>query len=81
MSSHVGLFPQEEIWLFTLSKKISKFLRGKLRVWNVDVFGFLNLKEEEPIKELNVLDFVMVGDDPVDIEELVCNQSFVSSKV
>ncbi|XP_058775742.1 uncharacterized protein LOC131650016 [Vicia villosa] len=66
--------------IYSFKEKL-KYLRGKLRVWNVKVFGFLNLQEEEAFKNLNALDFVMVGDDPVDIEALAINRSLASKRV
>lgn len=58
-----------------------KVFRNKLRSWNVEVFGFLNLQEEETFKDLNALDFVMVGDDLADIEALAVNRSLASNIV
>lgn len=35
-------------------------LRSKLRTWNVEVFGWLGLKVDEEVKELDEIDEVMI---------------------
>ncbi|KAI5429193.1 hypothetical protein KIW84_033981 [Lathyrus oleraceus] len=43
--------------LFAFKEKL-KFLKDDLRVWNKNVFGYLNLKVDLAMKELNAPDFV-----------------------
>lgn len=66
--------------LFGFKEKL-KFLRNKLRSWNVEVFGFLDLQEEEALREFNSLDFVSVGTNPVDIDKLSLDMRLASNKV
>ncbi|XP_058750389.1 uncharacterized protein LOC131623395 [Vicia villosa] len=72
--------PISNRFIYPFKEKL-KFLRSKLRVWNVKVFDLLDLQEENAFKELNALDFAMMGDNPVDIDSLAINRLMASKKM
>lgn len=42
---------------FVFKEKLA-FLSEKLRTWNMEILGHLNLEVEEAVKDLNILDFM-----------------------
>lgn len=40
---------------FVVNEKL-KLLKEKLKVWNKEVFGYMDLKIEETVKEMNLVD-------------------------
>lgn len=46
-------------------------LRAKFRVWNLEVFGWLDLKVNEIVKKLNEVDDVMCNSNQEGLSELV----------
>lgn len=68
------------MYFFSFKEKL-KFLRGKLRVWNVEVYGFLDLQEDDAIKDLFALDFVLEDGNLVDINALAVSRALASKKV
>lgn len=66
--------------IYSLKEKL-KFLKGRLRVWNKEVFNFLDLGVNEAIKELNVLDFEVENEGSVDVEEMALKRSLTTNRV
>lgn len=50
---------------YILNEKL-KFLKGKLKVWNKEVFGIMDLYINNTVNELNQLDELVANGDPVD---------------
>ncbi|XP_058767495.1 uncharacterized protein LOC131641210 [Vicia villosa] len=65
---------------FVLYEKL-KILRGKLRVWNREVFGWIDLKVEEEVDKMNELDRLMVDNLGGDIEDLVVERREVGKDI
>lgn len=42
-----------------LLKEKPKGLKADLKAWNVEVFGWINLKVDDPVKELNEIDSML----------------------
>lgn len=58
-----------------------KLLKGELRIWNKDVFGYVDLGVEETIKELSVLDFEVANKGAMDVEVMACKRASTSNRV
>lgn len=65
---------------FMLKDKL-KVLRENLRRWNKEIFGHLNLKVDEAIKDLNALYFEAPSEGLVEVKALVTKRSLASKKV
>lgn len=80
---HEDYFPSEEnAWNSADGRgKVVFVFKQKLRKWNLEVYGHLNLGIKELVKELNLLDFVAASDESVDVETLVSNRILASSRV
>ncbi|KAI5404990.1 hypothetical protein KIW84_051956 [Lathyrus oleraceus] len=66
--------------IYSLKEKL-KFLKGGLRVWNNEVFRFLDLGVKEAIKELNVLDFEVENEGSVDVEEMALKRPLTTNRM
>ncbi|XP_058775012.1 uncharacterized protein LOC131649262 [Vicia villosa] len=65
---------------YVLKEKL-RGMRGKLRLWNMEIYGYLNLEDGEAVKDLNVLDYTKVSNDTMDVDSLVSRRTLASSRV
>lgn len=75
-----NLFKVEGMHDFALKEKF-KLLRESLKVWNVKVFGWLELRIEKMVIEFNEIDNSMVNVDPNSKVELVQKRKEVSVEI
>lgn len=71
---------EDRTWEFILKKKLM-ILKGRLRTWNIEAFGKLDLEVENIVNQLNKLDYIVANGLNATSENIEDSRMLVTSKV